>query len=100
MLRHLAPLYLMCDAHDLDVTADSHAQWTGRPTVAVYERAAADVGFGPALFDLHELLVDACIALVADCPCESGCPSCVGPAGEGGPDAKAHAAAVLHAARG
>ncbi len=96
-LSHIAPLYLMCDARDLGVATESHAPWTGRPTVAVYERAAAGVGFGEALFDLHEAVVRACGELIADCPCTSGCPSCVGPSGEHGPNAKAHALAVLGA---
>jgi len=96
-LAHIAPLFLMCDARDLGVSAESHAPWTGRPTVAIYERAAAGVGFGAALYALHERLIAAGIALIADCPCAGGCPACVGPAGEGGGEAKAHALAVLRA---
>ncbi|RIL05105.1 hypothetical protein DCC79_16290 [bacterium] len=96
-LAHLAPLFLMCDARDLGVTAESHAPWTGRPTVAIYERAAAGVGFGAALYGLHDRLVAAGRDLIADCPCALGCPACVGPAGEGGRDAKGHALAVLRA---
>ncbi len=96
-LSHIAPLYLMCDPRDLGVVAESHAPWTGRPTVAVYERAAAGVGFGRALYEMHELIVSACAGLVAECPCPDGCPSCIGPAGEQGADAKRHALAVLRA---
>ncbi|MGE5360522.1 MAG: hypothetical protein ACM3NQ_16015, partial [Bacteroidales bacterium] len=33
--------------------------------------------------------------LIASCPCESGCPSCVGPLGETGPLAKAVALEIL-----
>jgi DEAD/DEAH box helicase domain-containing protein len=94
---NIAPLYLMCDPRDLGVIAESHAPWTGRPTVAIYERAAAGVGFGEALFDLHETLLQACYEHVLACPCPDGCPSCVGPSGEGATDAKAHALAVLEA---
>lgn len=94
-LAHLAPLFLMCDARDLGVTAESHAPWTGRPTVAIYERAAAGVGFGAALYDLHAELLQGGRDLIADCPCAVGCPACVGPADEGGRDAKGHALAVL-----
>jgi len=95
VLGHLAPLFLMCDARDLGVNATSHAPWSKRPTVVVYERAPAGVGFGEALYGLHERLIAAAIDLVADCPCAAGCPACVGPADAQGPDAKAHALAVL-----
>lgn len=99
-LSHIAPLFLMCDSRDLGVTAESHAPWTRRPTVAIYERAAAGVGFGAALFALHNRLIAAGAALIADCPCPAGCPACVGPAGEGGGEAKVHALAVLRAVGG
>jgi DEAD/DEAH box helicase domain-containing protein len=98
-LAHAAPLYLMCDGRDLGVTAESHAPWSKRPTIAIFERAAAGVGFGEALYRLHEELLAACATLIADCPCADGCPSCVGPADERGPDAKGHALAVLEALR-
>jgi len=98
-LQHMAPLLLMCDAGDLGVSAESHAPWTRRPTVAVYERAAGGVGFGPALFEAHEDLLAASRDLVAGCPCPAGCPACVGPA-EGDDAAKAHALAVLEALAG
>jgi DEAD/DEAH box helicase domain-containing protein len=79
------------------VTTESHAPWTGKPTVVVYERAEAGVGFGEALFSLHEPVLAACRDLVADCPCQGGCPACIGPPGEHGADAKAHVLAVLAA---
>jgi DEAD/DEAH box helicase domain-containing protein len=33
--------------------------------------------------------------LVSACPCADGCPSCVGPAGEGGRDGKKESLAIL-----
>ena len=47
--------------------------------------------------DLHGRLVKAAHELIQDCTCDIGCPGCVGPAGEQGPDAKGHALAVLKA---
>ena len=94
-LAHVAPLYLMCDPRDLGVSAESHAPWSKRPTIAIYERAAAGVGFGEALYELHDTLVAACDDLIAGCPCPAGCPACVGPAEGLNADAKVHARAVL-----
>ncbi len=96
-LSHVAPLYLMCDPGDLGVSAVAHAPWSGRPTIVIYERAAAGVGFGEALYERHEGLIKAARELIKDCPCAHGCPSCVGAADSASEEAKAHALAVLDA---
>jgi len=89
VLRNLAPLYLMCDPHDIEVVAESRSPITQAPTVVVYERVAAGVGFSQRLFELHDELLLAALELVSDCRCRDGCPACVGPPGEIGPDTKA-----------
>lgn len=87
VLRNLAPLYLMCDPADIELVAESRSPLTQAPTVVVYERVAG-VGFSQRLFELrHELLV-AAQELVASCRCRDGCPACIGPPGEIGPDTK------------
>jgi DEAD/DEAH box helicase domain-containing protein len=87
-LRNLAPLFLMCDPTDIEVTAERVNPVTRAPTLVVYERAAAGVGFSERLYELHDDLLAAAAELVADCQCRAGCPACVGPPGEIGPDTK------------
>jgi DEAD/DEAH box helicase domain-containing protein len=88
VLGNLAPLYLMCDPSDIQVSAESRSPVTKAPTVVVYERVAAGVGFSQRLFELHDTLLAAALELVTDCRCRDGCPACVGPPGEIGPDTK------------
>ncbi len=88
VLGNLSPLYLMCDPGDIRVSAESRNPVTKAPTVVVYERVAAGVGFSQRLFDLHDELLPAALELVADCRCRGGCPACVGPPGDIGPDTK------------
>ncbi|MCP4360097.1 MAG: DEAD/DEAH box helicase [Chloroflexi bacterium] len=88
VLRNLAPLYLMCDPGDIEVVAESRSPLTQAPTIVVYERVAAGVGFSQRLFELHEELLPAALELVDGCRCRDGCPACVGPPGEIGPDTK------------
>ncbi|NKQ37533.1 MAG: DEAD/DEAH box helicase [Chloroflexi bacterium] len=89
VLRNLAPLYLMCDPGDIEVVAESRSPLTLAPTIVIYERVAAGVGFSQRLFALHDQLLPAALELVADCRCRDGCPACVGPPGEIGPNTKA-----------
>jgi DEAD/DEAH box helicase domain-containing protein len=89
VLRNLAPLFLMCDPGDIEVSAETVNPLTKAPTVVIYERVAAGVGFSQQLYELHDELLAAALELVTDCQCRSGCPACVGPPGDIGPDTKA-----------
>jgi DEAD/DEAH box helicase domain-containing protein len=78
-LRHVASLRLMCDPRDLGSTAEVRSTTTQRPTVTVYEVYPGGVGYAARLYELHERLLEEAGELIRDCPCEAGCPSCVGP---------------------
>jgi len=47
--------------------------------VTLYENIAAGLGFHLRLYELHDLLLAAARDRIRDCPCEHGCPACVGP---------------------
>ena len=87
-LRNLAPLFLMCDPSDIQVSAESLNPVTKAATVVIYERVAAGVGLSDRLYQLHDDLLSAALELVQDCRCRDGCPACVGPPGEIGPETK------------
>ncbi|MFK7801082.1 MAG: DEAD/DEAH box helicase [Anaerolineae bacterium] len=89
LLRNLAPLFLMCDPSDIQVTAESRSPLTGAPTIVIYEQVAAGIGFSEKLFELHHELLAAGLELVSSCKCLDGCPACIGPPGEIGPNTKA-----------
>jgi DEAD/DEAH box helicase domain-containing protein len=78
-LRHVASLRLMCDPRDLGSVAEVRSITTRLPTVTVYEVYPGGVGFAARLYELHRELLHDAAALVRDCPCVAGCPSCVGP---------------------
>src|SRR5438128_1856152 len=78
-LRHIASLRLMCDPRDLGSVAEVRSITTLLPTVTVFEVYPGGVGFSARLYELHRELLEDAAALVRDCPCAAGCPSCVGP---------------------
>ncbi len=78
-LRHVASLRLMCDPRDLGAVAEVRSVTTRLPTVTVYEIYPGGVGYSARMFELHSDLIADAAALVRDCPCDAGCPSCVGP---------------------
>jgi DEAD/DEAH box helicase domain-containing protein len=73
----LLPLWAMCDRWDIGgLSTNVHFQ-TGRPTVFVYDGHAGGVGIAERGFEAFEGWVGDTAAMIAGCPCESGCPSCV-----------------------
>ncbi len=95
VLGHVAPLYLMCDYRDIGILAEAQAAWSKAPTVTIYEKIPAGVGFSETLFRLHDQVLGTAEELIRDCGCERGCPSCVGPVEEVGEDARAYTLAIL-----
>jgi DEAD/DEAH box helicase domain-containing protein len=81
VLGEIAPLYLMCDPRDIGVIAEARSAFTELPTITMYDRVPAGIGFSQELFDLHQQLLRAAHDVVAQCRCETGCPACVGPIG-------------------
>jgi DEAD/DEAH box helicase domain-containing protein len=65
------------------------------PNLYLFDAYPGGIGFSEPLFRTHGLLVQKTRELIAACPCEQGCPSCVGPAGDLAPRAKEAALAIL-----
>jgi DEAD/DEAH box helicase domain-containing protein len=95
LARNTAPLLLMCDVRDLGVLAQARAPFTNEPTLYLYDAIPGGVGLSERLFSLTDELIEACLDLARGCPCDEGCPSCVGPVTEVGPLGKAATAELL-----
>jgi DEAD/DEAH box helicase domain-containing protein len=78
-LRHVASIRLMCDPRDLGAVAEVRSATTRLPTVTVYEIYPGGVGYSQRMYELHLELLEQAAALVSDCACLAGCPSCIGP---------------------
>jgi DEAD/DEAH box helicase domain-containing protein len=115
-MKQVATLLLMCDARDVGLAFgqgdDAHGE-TGpvggrtalpddlgdEPRIYLYDAFPGGIGFSAPLYGMHAALLDGTGDLIAGCPCDHGCPTCVGPVGETGPLAKAAALAILHGLR-
>ena len=73
----ILPLWAMCDRWDIGgLSTNVHPQ-TGRPTVFVYDGHSGGVGINERGFEVFEGWVEDTARMLAGCPCEHGCPSCV-----------------------
>jgi DEAD/DEAH box helicase domain-containing protein len=103
-LESMATLLLMCDRRDLGTAVGERPASPGietgwqkfttamsdpaqmkeffEPNLYLYDAYPGGIGFSEPLYRVHELLLRRTRELIEGCPCEKGCPSCVGPAGE------------------
>src|SRR5450631_741583 len=117
-LESIATLLLMCDARDLGTSIGerppspgSEIEWEEapdlesvtalaqkeffEPNLYLHDAYPGGIGFSEPLYRAHNLLLTKTRELIAACPCENGCPSCVGPVGERGERAKEASLAIL-----
>jgi DEAD/DEAH box helicase domain-containing protein len=71
------PLIAICDRWDIGgLSTNAHPQ-TGGPTIFIYDGHPGGVGITRRGYDEFERLVRDARRLIGECPCQSGCPSCV-----------------------
>ncbi|HEX8051184.1 MAG TPA: Zn-binding domain-containing protein, partial [Solirubrobacterales bacterium] len=71
------PLIAMCDRWDIGgLSTNVHFQ-TGRSTIFIYDGHPGGVGITKRGYEEFERLLADAERLIAECPCEAGCPSCV-----------------------
>ena len=114
-LGSIATLLLMCDRRDLGTamgerppSAGSEIDWEDfaaprtsdvteffEPNLYLYDAYPGGIGFSEPLYRISNLLLERTRELISACPCENGCPSCVGPAGDRSEKTKNVALAIL-----
>jgi DEAD/DEAH box helicase domain-containing protein len=94
-LETVGTLALMCDPRDIGATlgeAELGEEGDGiprkvrggpqpgySPTLFLYEHVPGGIGLSERIFEQREALIARAARLIESCPCEAGCPACVGP---------------------
>ena len=116
-LGSVATLLLMCDRRDLGTAIGERPPSPGleldweaarssaeaasdepeyfEPNLYLYDAYPGGIGFSEPLYLAADILLARTRELISACPCEKGCPSCVGPAGELGERGKEAALLLL-----
>ena len=71
------PLLAMCDRWDIGGLSTNLHHQTGAPTIFIYDGHPGGVGITERGYNEFERLLGDARRLISECPCESGCPSCV-----------------------
>jgi DEAD/DEAH box helicase domain-containing protein len=99
-LGSMATLLMMCDRRDLGTavgerppSAASEIKWEDfaepantsetkeffEPNLYIYDAYPGGIGFSEPLYRACDTLLNRTLELIGACPCDNGCPSCVGP---------------------
>lgn len=79
LLKAVAPAFLLCQSADFGVAERLRDPHFGDPAVYVYDSYPGGSGLAEAMADRLDPILRAGFELVSLCPCEEGCPSCIGP---------------------
>lgn len=77
-LKHIAPLFVMCDPQDIHVVPKTKAVHNEKPTIFFYDRYPGGIGLSEKIYDGIGLVLKEAKSMIVQCSCESGCPSCIG----------------------
>ena len=100
LLGRVAPAFVMADPSDVHAVPMVRSPFTERPTLYLYDAFPGGVGYAQRFFGQFGDVAAAAAEHLAGCPCEGGCPSCVGVPVESGGKAKAGSGWILERAAG
>lgn len=97
LIGNMSPLFLLCDIHDIGFISDPQSKiCENQPVIIIYDQFPGGIGLSARLYDFFPEVLEKCLDVLLACPCENGCPSCVGPAGEDGQGGKGPAREILN----
>ncbi|BDH61428.1 putative ATP-dependent helicase YprA [Lysinibacillus sp. PLM2] len=72
------PLFIQCDRNDLSVVPQVKSIHNEKPTLFIYDSYPGGIGLSEKVYDILDAIFEESISHVEGCPCENGCPSCIG----------------------
>ena len=79
ILRRTAPTLFLGDIQDIEtdvsLAKDDETQW--QSALYLYDTIEGGVGYAEKVFEVFAQAMELCLAIVSECACAAGCPSCV-----------------------
>ena len=95
LLPQVASFFLMGDPRDLQAVSQVKAPFTELPTLYLYDNFPGGVGYSEEIYHNYREIFQAARKVITDCRCLEGCPSCIGPAYQGGEAGKEQALKLI-----
>ena len=78
VLQHVSCVRVMCDKNDLHAVPEVKAIHSQKPTIFLYDRYPGGIGLSETIHKQMEGIVQEAADYLFACPCDEGCPSCIG----------------------
>ncbi|MDR1931278.1 MAG: DEAD/DEAH box helicase [Spirochaetales bacterium] len=79
LYRRIAPVFLLCDPRDIGVSERLRDPHFEAPAIYIFDQYPGGTGLADKFLEKIKDIRGAAAQLLLDCPCEEGCPSCIGP---------------------
>jgi len=77
-LKAIIPLFAMCDPADIHTVPQVKATVNEKPTIFIYDQYPGGIGISEKVYEMMPKIIEEAKNLVVHCPCNEGCPSCIG----------------------
>lgn len=77
-IESFIPVYIQCDRKDIHVVPQVKSVHHQKPTLFIYDSYAGGIGLSEKVYDLLVPILELTVRQIHSCPCENGCPSCIG----------------------
>ena len=84
--KTVAPVFLLCDPRDLGVSERVKDPHFDCPCLYIFDQYPGGIGLSDGFLESLQKILRGAAEVVEQCPCRTGCPSCIGPP-EDGPQA-------------
>ena len=78
LMKNAAPLFLMCDRDDIQIHGLLNDVFLKQPAIFLADNIPGGVGLAEGAYEMGDKLLRSCLEIMDICPCENGCPACVG----------------------
>jgi DEAD/DEAH box helicase domain-containing protein len=79
LLKNVSPVFLLCDVRDIGVAERIRDPHFHEAVLYIYDVYPGGTGISEGFESNIDKIVAAALALVQNCDCAEGCPSCIGP---------------------
>lgn len=84
LMHHIGAVMTMSDRNDLHTAVQIKADHSEKSAIFLYDHYPGGIGLAEKLYGRKAELLERSQQMMAQCPCEDGCPSCIGEGSEEG----------------